>query len=53
MEDDCGFILRLIESVEKKKCLYDKRDPFYFNRNVKERATVAYFSTFTHTAMDI
>ncbi|KNC23647.1 hypothetical protein FF38_04419, partial [Lucilia cuprina] len=37
-KDESSFILNLIESVEKKKCLYDKKDPFYFNRCVKEKA---------------
>lgn len=32
------FEENLIENVKKQRCLYDKRDGFYFNRNVKERA---------------
>ncbi|XP_039969077.1 transcription factor Adf-1-like [Bactrocera tryoni] len=37
MEDDDCFIQNLIDSVEKKKCLYVKRDAFYFNRTNKDK----------------
>ncbi|XP_046809189.1 uncharacterized protein LOC111674875 isoform X2 [Lucilia cuprina] len=38
MEQESVFVVNLIANVEKKKCLYDKSDPFYFNRNIKEKS---------------
>ncbi|XP_039969687.1 transcription factor Adf-1-like [Bactrocera tryoni] len=38
MEDDECFIQNLIESVEKYKCLYEKKNAFYFNRVNKDKA---------------
>ncbi|XP_037814877.1 uncharacterized protein LOC119605666 [Lucilia sericata] len=37
MEQESVFVLNLIANVEKKKCLYDKSDPFYFNRSIKDK----------------
>lgn len=38
MDAEHEFIELLIENVKKHKCLYDKKDGFYFNRNTKEKA---------------
>ncbi|XP_055905151.1 transcription factor Adf-1-like isoform X2 [Eupeodes corollae] len=35
---DAKFDLILIEGVRRNKCLYDKRDAFYFNKLKKEKA---------------
>lgn len=37
-QDESVFILNLIENVKNTKCLYDKRNPFYFNKKIRERS---------------
>ena len=34
---EADFVYNLIKSVEEYKCLYDKRDPNYYNKGTKER----------------
>lgn len=36
-EAEKTFVYLLIETVEKNKCLYEKKDACYYNKQVKER----------------